>query len=118
VRTVRAVAILYYTANEPWTPGDGGETGLYRRRTDPPDRPAARVAPHNNSMVAFECTPNSFHSFVTNRAKPRRSVTMWLHRRDTDVVDRWGEESIVAWPGAGVVPVPTAGVATTGAATP
>jgi hypothetical protein len=97
IRTVRAVSILYYTANPPWRPGDGGETGLYRRRSDPVDRPAASFPPINNSMLAFECTPNSFHSFMSNRVSERNSITMWLHHSDTEAVDRWGERAMDRW---------------------
>jgi len=93
--TIRAVSVLFYLANPPWQPGDGGETGLYR---SPADRqPAATVPPVNNSLVLFECTPYSWHGFVGNRRNPRSSVVMWLHRSKDDVVDRWGEASIVPW---------------------
>ena len=27
----------------------------------------------NNSLVLFECTPFSWHTFVSNRTKPRNS---------------------------------------------
>lgn len=97
LRTVRAVSILYYVANPPWRPGDGGGTGLYKRRSDPLNRPAAVIPPVNNSMVVFECTPNSFHSFISNRVSERNSITMWLHRNDIDVVARWGERSMDRW---------------------
>ena len=39
IRHVRAVSILYYTANPPWHRGDGGQTGLYERRSNLTDRP-------------------------------------------------------------------------------
>jgi hypothetical protein len=49
LRTVRAISILYYTANPPWHPGDGGETGLYGRRT---------VRVHQPTVAADRgCTP-------------------------------------------------------------
>ena len=51
----------------------------------------------NNSLVLFECTPFSWHGYLGNRAKPRNSVVMWLHRPKADVVARWGEPSIVRW---------------------
>ncbi len=96
-RQVRAVSILYYTANPEWHEGDGGETGLFERPSDPPDRPAWAIPPVNNSLLAFECTPNSFHSFVSNRVSERNSVTMWLHRSDADAVARWGELTLERW---------------------
>jgi hypothetical protein len=97
-RTVRAVSILYYTANPPWNIGDGGGTGLYYRRSDSVTQPVITVPPINNSMVAFECTPSSFHSFISNRASERNSITMWLHRSDTAAVERWDEHTLERWP--------------------
>ncbi len=93
--TIRAVSVLFYLGNPAWAPGDGGETGLY----DSPHStgPSAAVPPVNNSLVLFECTPFSWHGYLGNRAKPRNSVVMWLHRPKADVVARWGEPSIVRW---------------------
>ena len=98
IRKVRAISLLYYTANPEWAPGDGGETGLYERASDPVGRPAVAVPPRNNTLVAFECTPNSYHSFISNRSKERNSVTMWLHRSDEVSVARWGERTLERWP--------------------
>jgi hypothetical protein len=95
-RTVRAVALIYFVANPDWQPAHGGETGLYRAQRDPVASPAARVPPRDNSFVLFECTPFSFHSFLTNR-QPRNSLVMWLHRPHDEVVTRWGEKSIAPW---------------------
>jgi hypothetical protein len=86
---VRGVAVLVYLANEPWQPGDGGETGLYRSAADAVDRPAAAVAPVNNRVLAFECTPTSYHSFLCNRRSPRNSLIMWVYRRPADLVAAW-----------------------------
>ena len=94
---MRAAAILFYLANPPWSPGDGGATGLYSHRDADVGAPMATVPPRSNSLLAFECTPFSFHSFLTNRRSPRSSLVMWLHRRKEDVVGRWGEEPIVYW---------------------
>jgi hypothetical protein len=93
--TVRGVSVLFYFANPPWQPGDGGETGLYRAPR--PDGLAAAVPPVNNSLVLFECTPFSWHGFLRNQVKPRNSLVMWLHRSKDEVRDRWGEQSIVNW---------------------
>jgi LPS sulfotransferase NodH len=98
IETVRGVAMIFFLHNGAWRPGDGGEVGLYRGAVDPVDRPALRVPPIDNSMLLFECTPNSLHSFITNRARPRNSVILWVHRPRTDVVARWGESAIVNWP--------------------
>jgi hypothetical protein len=93
--TVRAVSALLYLANPEWEPGDGGETGLYPHlgtRT-----PAAAVPPVNNSLVAFECTPHSWHGYLANVGKPRNCVVMWVHRPKDEVERRWGAQSIAYW---------------------
>ena len=99
VERVRSVAIIFYLANPeadgnaPWA----GATGLYTRGSDPVDRPIEVVPPRNNSLVAFECTPFSFHSFITNPYLERNCLVMWLHRSKQEVIRRWGEQSIVGW---------------------
>jgi len=94
---VRAVAVLYYLANGLWQPGDGGSTGLYTRASDPVRRPALVVPPLDNSLLAFECTPTSWHGFISNRRRPRNSIIMWLHRPKAEVVARWGAGAIVPY---------------------
>ena len=96
---VRAVACLFYVNNPGWRPGDGGATGLYASAGDPPTRPVAVVPPVDNSLLAFECTPFSYHGFIGNRVNPRDSVVMWLHRDRTDADRRWGAQSIVPFGG-------------------
>jgi hypothetical protein len=92
---VRAVAMIFYINNPPWSPGDGGETGLYRTDRDPIHQPAAAIPPVNNTMLIFECSPHSRHSFISNLRNPRSNIVMWLHRTKLDTVARWGEDSIV-----------------------
>ena len=93
------MAVLFYLANEPWRPGDGGETALFHGAGGGIDRPAAVVPPVNNSMLAFECTPFSFHTFLSNVRTPRNSVVMWLHRPKSEVEERWTSRPIVYWRG-------------------
>lgn len=95
--TVRAIAIIYYLHNGQWAQGDGGETALYRHEGEE-FVPTAMVPPVDNSLLIFECTPTSFHSFVTNHHRPRNSAILWLHRPRAAAVQRWGGESIVRWP--------------------
>ena len=95
--TVRAVAMLFYLNNPIWNEGDGGETGLYRNARDKVDEPAAKAAPIDNTMLAFECTPSSYHSFISNRRQVRNSIILWLHRPREEAVARWGEDRIVVW---------------------
>lgn len=97
-RLVRAVAMLFYLNNAAWRPGDGGETGLYHSPRMPVDEPVARVPPINNSLLIFECTPTSFHSFISNTRDARNTVILWLHRPYEEAVRRFGQEAIVEWP--------------------
>jgi Rps23 Pro-64 3,4-dihydroxylase Tpa1-like proline 4-hydroxylase len=83
--------------NPPWREGDGGETGLYSRSSQPVSEPTKAIAPINNSLLIFECRPNSYHSFLSNRNGPRNSMIMWLHRPKNDVEQRWGSNSIIHW---------------------
>jgi hypothetical protein len=96
-QTIRAIAILFFLHNPPWYPGQGGETGLYSHRRQQVSEPTKAVPPINNSLLLFECRPNSFHSFLSNRIMPRNSMIMWLHRPVEDVVERWGEKAIAHW---------------------
>jgi hypothetical protein len=96
-RLVRRVAMLFYLCNGPWFRGDGGVTGLYGSKDDAVDRPAASVPPIDNSILVFECTPYSFHSFISNPFKPRNCVIMWLHSEVSTIIARWGEGKIVEW---------------------
>jgi hypothetical protein len=97
-RVVRSVAILFYLCNPGWSPRDGGFTGLYPCQDDPVGRPTSMVPPENNSILLFECTPWSFHSFIANPGRQRNCLIMWLHRNPEEVNARWGAERIVEWP--------------------
>jgi len=97
LETVRAIAVIFYLANAPWSAGDGGVTGLYRRATDVPHQPLLQVPPSNNTLLAFECTPLSYHGFISNRAHPRNSIIMWLHRSKADATTQWGDRAIVPY---------------------
>ncbi len=95
VESVRGVAVLLYVGNGPWRPEDGGETALYHDGSDPAAPPVARIAPLDNRLLAFECTPWSFHGFLSNTRRPRNSIIMWLHRSRQDVTSRWGEDAVI-----------------------
>lgn len=92
---VRAVAMIYYLNNAPWSPGDSGETGLYRKDDDPVHQPVVTIPPINNTMLLFECSPHSRHGFISNWRNPRSNIVMWLHRTKPDAVAKWGEDSVV-----------------------
>jgi hypothetical protein len=91
----RAIAMLYFLNNGPWRTGLGGECGLYAHRDAA--EAAVKVAPLDNSILVFECTPYSFHRFLSNRAGSRDSIILWLHRDRQHAIDRWGERAIVKW---------------------
>jgi hypothetical protein len=95
VQVVRGVVLLFYLLNDGWEPGDGGETGLYASDHMPVAEPSASVPPVNNSLVAFECSPTSFHTFISNRKRPRTSITVTVHRTLDDAERRFGREPVI-----------------------
>ena len=99
VEQVRAVALLFYLANPVWQPEHGGCTGLYRSDRDDPGDPLDVVPPHNNSLLAFECTPWSFHGFVSGGPVPRNSLVQWFHRSPEQVRERWGDGVVTGYGG-------------------
>jgi hypothetical protein len=96
-RTARAVTMIYYLGNSDWTPSDGGCTGLYQHRDDNLAGPTARVEPGDNSLLIFENTPQSWHSYLGNAGKERTSVILWLHRTVEDAERRWGNGIVSSW---------------------
>jgi hypothetical protein len=97
VQVVRGVAVLFFLLNDGWRPGDGGELGLYSSAKSEVSEPALPCAPINNSLVAFECTPESFHTFLTNRRRPRTSIIMWVHRPLDEAIAKFGAERLERW---------------------
>jgi Rps23 Pro-64 3,4-dihydroxylase Tpa1-like proline 4-hydroxylase len=97
VEEIRAVSALLYLANEEWHPGDGGETAIFDGADGGQAQPVRKIPPINNSILLFECTPFSFHTFLGNRI-PRNCLVMWLHRPKAEVVRRWDDRSIAYWP--------------------
>jgi hypothetical protein len=49
----------------------------------------------NNTMLLFECSPYSLHSFISNQRNPRSNIAMWLHRTGPDTAAKWGEDTII-----------------------
>lgn len=90
---VRAIAAIYYLNNGQWRPGDGGETGLYLNWDNPVTEPTTRVPPIDNSLLAFECNPYSYHSFLANRRR-RDSVIVFFFRDVDDFVELWGPDGL------------------------
>lgn len=94
---VRSLAMLYYLGNDS-SRLRGGETGLYDWADQAVDAPTAVVPPVNNSMLLFECTPYSYHSFLGNQGSERNSVILWLHGSPESAQARWGRGAVVPWP--------------------
>ncbi|MBT0769064.1 2OG-Fe(II) oxygenase [Kineosporia sp. J2-2] len=97
VETVRGAVAILYLLNDGWRTGDGGETALFATRSGPLARPQVTAAPVNNSLVAFECTPNSFHAFLKNHRLPRTSIIMWVHRGLAEASQRYGADRLERW---------------------
>ena len=94
IEAVQGLALIYYLNSPDWSPGDGGETGLYPGFHAPLDSPAAKVPPVNNSLVAFEVAPRGWHAFMANRSGPRNSFIAWYGRRKEEALVRWGRDSV------------------------
>ena len=95
--SVRSATMIYYLDNPPWKPGDGGETGLYRHGTASIHAPEVRIPPLNNSLLAFACSPWSFHGFLSNLVSPRNSIILWLHQSIQQCEQRFGKGAIVRY---------------------
>jgi hypothetical protein len=97
IEVVRGAVVLFFLLNDGWRPGDGGAIGLFASRTDSVEEPAVSCPPINNSLVVFECTPRSFHAFMTNRRLLRTSIIMWVHRPLAEAVERFGADRLEQW---------------------
>lgn len=80
-RKMRSIVMIYFLNNEIWNEGDGGETALFT--TAEANTPSFLAAPHANSAIAFEISPESFHAFQKNVKHERNSIIIWFHT-DTD----------------------------------
>jgi hypothetical protein len=97
VEVVRGAVLIFYLANEPWRPGDGGETGLYDSPLAPLGDPVTGWPPENNTLLSFECTPSSFHGYIHNRRIARTSIIMWVHRPLGEAIALYGETQLERW---------------------
>jgi hypothetical protein len=97
IEVVRGAVMIFFLLNDDWLPGDGGETALYSSPNSPITEPAVCCRPENNSLVAFECTPRSYHTFLQNRRLPRTSIIMWVHRQLEEAAEKFGRERLERW---------------------
>jgi hypothetical protein len=91
VEYVRACTMIFYLCNDGWTQGDGGETGLYASSKLSAHAPHDLLPPINNSLLVFECSPHSFHRFVSNPGRTRNSIILWLHSTVDKAESMWGD---------------------------
>lgn len=90
IHCVRSIAVLYYFNNPKWNEGDGGESAMFTGYGKD-EEPVRKVAPVNNRLFAFEISPTSFHSFISNKRNVRNSMVMWFHSPEPYCVARYGE---------------------------
>lgn len=90
-KRVRAIAIIYYLDNE-WQAGDGGETALFADKQN--EIPALKIAPINNTLLAFAISPESYHQFLSNK-KTRNSLNMWFHTTVEETQRRFPQKTPV-----------------------
>lgn len=88
LKCFRSVALLYYFGNEAWSEGDGGETYLFRSKNW--NDVFMKVPPINNTLLAFEVTPQSWHSFVENTKNDRTAAAFWYHSQPVVSAQKFG----------------------------
>jgi hypothetical protein len=92
---VRYITLIFYL-NNPNSKNVGGETGLYLSQSRSVEQADILVPPEDNTLLAFECTPHSWHSFRTTTAR-RNSITLWLHRPAEEAKKQWPHHDFVYW---------------------
>jgi hypothetical protein len=97
VEVIRGAAMIFFLGNDGWRPGNGGETGLYSSSEAVVGRPEASWPPENNTLISFECTPQSFHGYLSNVRGSRTSIIMWVHRTREEAVERYGADRFERW---------------------
>ena len=93
---MRYLTLIYFLDNPAWSPGMGGETGIYLSQAQSVEDADILVPPLNNTLLAFECTPHSWHSF-RQTSFPRNSITLWLHREFERAKEQWPHHEPVYW---------------------
>lgn len=96
VQRMRRLTLIYYLNNRDWREGDGGETGLYPSAERSVLEPEVALPPIDNSFLAFECSPHSYHSFLSSK-RQRNSIILWLHWSLEAAKSRWPHHDPVRW---------------------
>ncbi|WP_419149878.1 2OG-Fe(II) oxygenase [Methylobacterium oryzae] len=93
---MRYLTMIFYLNNDGWVEEHGGVTGIYTTPAFGSLHPAVLVPPKNNSLLLFECTPHSWHTFMTT-SRRRNSITLWLHRSMESSRKQWPNHEPVYW---------------------
>jgi len=89
VEYARVGTLIYFLGNDKWQTGYGGETVLFNSSVKTSNTRTKFIAPENNTLLFFECSPHSYHSFITNVVQPRNSIIFWLHCTVEDAQQKW-----------------------------
>lgn len=96
-KRTRAITMIFFLGNDDISMHNGGETGLYKYNDISVLNPQKKILPLNNSMLIFENSPFSFHSFIGNGYYPRKSIILWLHQDYSLAKQKWGDRNIISW---------------------
>jgi 2OG-Fe(II) oxygenase superfamily len=94
VEYIRAATFIFYLCNPSWKSGQGGETGLYSSAKESSNARFDLIPPRDNTLLLFECSPHSYHRFITNPGCRRNSIILWLHSTPKFASSRWGADAI------------------------
>ncbi|MCM3871041.1 MAG: 2OG-Fe(II) oxygenase [Pyrinomonadaceae bacterium] len=92
----RVMSMLVYMCDHTDNQMAGGELFLHSsKRPQPSQRPDTRITPRHNLMVAFPCTPRSYHSVsaITATVAPRNYIQVHI----SSSVDVWRREATPKW---------------------
>lgn len=92
----RLMSMLVYMCDHTDSQMTGGELFLHSsKRPQPSHRPATRITPRHNLMVAFPCTPRSYHSVsaITSMVVPRNYIQVHI----SSSVNVWLREATPKW---------------------
>jgi hypothetical protein len=76
-KRMRSVVAFIYINNQDWEEKSGGVTALYKSTNL--ERHVKEIPPISNSMLAFEITPYSYHSYINNNTVDRNTIMLWFH---------------------------------------
>lgn len=90
LRQSRALTLIYYFGDFNWQEEDGGETDI-GKMVEGELCSHTKVAPHANRLLAFPCSPLSYHRFLKNHRSIRNSIILWYHSDVESSTRRYGQ---------------------------